>query len=56
MRTPDKNNPLFKMDNVIFSPHVAGASDNSLKIWGWELQKCSLRIEGRIHKYGVFNK
>ncbi len=31
---PDTNNPLFMMDNVIVSPHVAGASDNSLKNMG----------------------
>lgn len=27
---PDKNNPLFKLDNVIFTPHTAGYTNESM--------------------------
>lgn len=33
---PVEDNPLFKLDNVILSPHVGGASDNSLRNMGSE--------------------
>ena len=31
---PDNNNPLFKLDNVIVTSHVGGASNNSLRNMG----------------------
>lgn len=31
---PDQNNPLFKLDNVVVTSHVGGASNNSLRNMG----------------------
>jgi D-3-phosphoglycerate dehydrogenase len=31
---PKKNNPLFKLENVILTTHIGGVSDNSLKNMG----------------------
>ena len=41
---PVEDNPLFKLDNVILSPHVGGASDNSLRNMGSEAIKNVLAI------------
>ena len=45
---PAGDHPLFRLDNVIFTSHVAGASDNSLKNMGLEaVQNVLAVLQGR---------
>lgn len=41
---PTANHPLFKLENVIFTTHVAGMSDNSVKNMGIESAKNVLAV------------
>lgn len=41
---PAADHPLFRLDNVIFTTHVAGASDNSLKNMGVDSVKNVLAV------------
>lgn len=41
---PAADHPLFKLDNAIFTTHVAGASDNSLRNMGVDSVKNVLAV------------
>ncbi|MFC2088228.1 hydroxyacid dehydrogenase [Calditrichota bacterium] len=41
---PDLTNHLFKMDNIVFTPHIAGMSDNSYKNMGIDSVKNVLAV------------
>ncbi len=37
---PSADNPLFKLDNIVVSPHIAGADETSLVAMGVEAAEC----------------
>lgn len=41
---PEPNNPLFKLDNVVLSPHVAGTDELSLVAMGVEAAECIVKL------------
>jgi len=55
---PDTDNPLFKLDNVIFTTHISGMSDNSFKNMGIGAVKNALSVlKGElIERQSLVNK
>jgi len=41
---PRPDNPLFKLDNVVVSPHIAGADELSLERMGVEAAECIVKL------------
>jgi phosphoglycerate dehydrogenase-like enzyme len=41
---PDSDNPLFKLDNVVLSPHLAGTDELSLEGMGVEAADCIVKL------------
>ncbi len=41
---PSTDNPLFALDNVVVSPHIAGADDLSLEKMGVEAAECIVKL------------
>lgn len=41
---PDPQNPLFQMDNVVVSPHLAGCDSKSLMDMGIEAAECIVKL------------
>ena len=41
---PAADNPLFQLDNVVVSPHIAGADETSLVAMGVEAAECIVAL------------
>ncbi|MCA9206212.1 MAG: 3-phosphoglycerate dehydrogenase, partial [Planctomycetales bacterium] len=41
---PSPDNPLFQLDNVVLSPHLAGTDEESLVAMGVEAADCIIRL------------
>ncbi len=41
---PARDNPLFKLDNVVLSPHMGGVDEMSLEAMGLEAAECIIKL------------
>ncbi|MFV1964800.1 MAG: phosphoglycerate dehydrogenase [Pirellulaceae bacterium] len=54
---PSPDNPLFRMENVVLSPHIAGTDESSLEAMGVEAAECIVNLyEGRWPDGAVVNQ
>ena len=41
---PERDNPLLQLDNVVLSPHMAGADEESSRAMGMEAAECIVKL------------
>ena len=41
---PEKDNPLFQLDNVVLSPHMGGVDEMSIEAMGLEAASCIIKL------------
>ena len=53
---PDPNLPLLQLDNVLFSPHIAGVTREAFRAMGLQaVQNCLDAFDGKLDPYYLVN-
>ena len=56
MEPPDPGLPLLQLDNVLFSPHIAGMTREAFRAMGMQaVQNCLDAFDGKLDAYYLVN-